>query len=49
MKKTYGGGASISKVLNPMNVSAIIPQKPLASQRKPTENFLPAKNFLTFA
>ena len=40
MKKTYGGGVFTSKVLNPMNVSAIIPQKPLASQRKPTKNFL---------
>ena len=30
IKKTYGGGAATSKAPNPMNVSVIIPQQPLA-------------------
>ena len=30
IKKTYGGGATTSKALNPMNVSSIIPQQTLA-------------------
>ena len=29
IKKTYGGGVATSKALNPMNVSAIIPQQTL--------------------
>ena len=30
IKKTYGGGGATSKAPNPMNVSVIIPQQPLA-------------------
>ena len=30
IKKTYAGGATTSKAPNPINVSSIIPQQPLA-------------------
>ena len=33
-KKTYGGGATVTKTPNPINVSAIIPQQTLAYPKK---------------
>ena len=38
-KKTYGGGTT-TKVPNPVNVSAIIPQKTLAYPKKALQDFL---------